>query len=118
MAATAYFAPLLGSTTVVQEAWLTNGALASGNTENIAWRRAGDLLYGVIELDEADFPGSATCSSLQAASAEAYRRIFRLLDAAECPTCCASGTISRRSIWRPMDWSVIASSILVVKMPS
>jgi len=80
------FAPLLGSTTaVVQEAWLTNGALTSGNTENIAWRRAGDLLYGVIELDEADFPGSATCSSLQAASAEAYRRIFRLLDAAELP---------------------------------
>lgn len=80
------FAPLLGSTTaVIQEVWQTNQALTSGTSEGIVWRRAGDLLYGVIELDEADFPGSATCSSLQAASAEAYRRIFRLLDAAQLP---------------------------------
>jgi enamine deaminase RidA (YjgF/YER057c/UK114 family) len=39
----------------------------------------------VIELNEGDFTGSATCSPLQAASAEAYRRIFRLLDAEQLP---------------------------------
>ena len=44
-----------------------------------------DRLYGVLELDEAAFRGDATCPPLQAASAEAYRRIFRLLDAQGLP---------------------------------
>jgi len=80
------FAPLLGSTaTVVGEAWLADQPITSGTSQGIAWRRAGDLLFGVIELDEADFPDAATDSSLQAASAEAYRRIFRLLDAQQLP---------------------------------
>lgn len=80
------FAPLLGATsTIVSEAWLVDQPVTSGTSENIVWRRAGDLLFGVIELDEADFPGSASCSSLQVASEEAYRRIFRLLDAAKLP---------------------------------
>lgn len=80
------FAPVLGSTAaVVHETWLTDQAVLAGHREGIVWRRAGDLLYGVLELDEADFPGSATCSPLQAASAEAYRRIFRLLDAEQLP---------------------------------
>ena len=46
---------------------------------------AGDLLYGVLDLDEAAFAGDAACPPLQAASAEAYRRIFRLLDAQGLP---------------------------------
>jgi len=80
------FAPLLGSTSaVVREAWLTDRPVTSGHSEGIAWRRAGDLLFGAIELDEADFPGSANCSPLQAASQEAYRRIFRLLDVEQLP---------------------------------
>ena len=75
------FAPLLGSTApVVRETWLTTLPLRSGRDEEIAWRRTDGVLYGVLELSEADFPATAGCTSLQAASAEAYRRIFRLLD--------------------------------------
>ncbi len=79
-------APLPGSTaTVIAETWCAATSLAAGSSEGIAWRRAGDLLYGVLELDEAAFAGDATCPPLQAASAEAYRRIFRLLDAQGLP---------------------------------
>ncbi len=80
------FAPLLGSTSpVVHETWLVDGPLTSGRGEDIHWRRNGGLLYGVIDLDEVDFRGGPDCSPLQAASAEAYRRIFRLLDAQGVP---------------------------------
>jgi enamine deaminase RidA (YjgF/YER057c/UK114 family) len=79
-------APLPGSTAaVVAETWRAGTALAAGSSEGIAWRRAGDLLYGVLDLDEAAFAGDAACPPLQAASAEAYRRIFRLLDAQGLP---------------------------------
>lgn len=75
------FAPLLGSTSaVIHETWFTDHPVQSGRGENIAWCRADGVLYGVIELNEADFSDAPDCSSLQAASAEAYRRIFRLLD--------------------------------------
>lgn len=56
-----------------------------GNDEGLAWCRAGQLLYGVIDLDEADFSDRTDSSPLQAASCEAYRRIFRLLDAQGLP---------------------------------
>lgn len=79
-------APLPGSTaTLVAETWRAGTALAAGSSEGIAWRRTGDLLYGVLELDEAAFAGDAACPPLQASSAEAYRRIFRLLDAQGLP---------------------------------
>jgi len=80
------FAPLLGATSAaIQESWLTDQPVISGQSEGIAWRCSNGLLYGVIELDEADFTASANCSPLQAASEEAYRRIFRLLDAQQVP---------------------------------
>lgn len=80
------FAPLLGSTAaVIHETWLTDQPVTAGHSEGILWRRAGGLLYGVIALDEADFDASPGCSLLQAASEEAYRRIFRLLDAQQLP---------------------------------
>jgi enamine deaminase RidA (YjgF/YER057c/UK114 family) len=80
------FASLLGATSVaIHETWLTDQAVTSGSREGISWRRAGNLLYGVIELDEADFEPSPGCSSLQKASKEAYYRIFRLLDAEQLP---------------------------------
>lgn len=80
------FAPLFGSTAaVVHEVWRGPGPTSAGRSEEIAWRRSDGLLYGVIELDEADFPGRPDCSSLQSASAEAYRRIFRLLDSQGLP---------------------------------
>jgi enamine deaminase RidA (YjgF/YER057c/UK114 family) len=75
-------APLLGSAASSrQETWFAGQVVTCGNDEGLAWCRAGQLLYGVIDLDEADFPDRADCSPLQAASREAYRRIFRLLDA-------------------------------------
>lgn len=74
-------APLLGSTVpTLHEAWLADAPVTAGISEGIAWRRAGDLLYGVLALDEAAFAGTDGGTPLQAASAEAYRRIFRLLD--------------------------------------
>ena len=76
------FAPLLGATAaILHETWLSDLPVQSGRSEGIAWCRTDGVLYGVLELSEAEFPSSPTCSALQAAGAEAYRRIFRLLDA-------------------------------------
>ncbi len=97
------FASLLGATSAaVNETWFVNQAITSGSEQGIAWRCAGDLLYGVLELDEADFPGSADCSSLQAASREAYSRIFRLLDARGFP-----------NLWRV--WNYLAAINLEIR---
>ncbi|HRH15087.1 MAG TPA: hypothetical protein PK225_12125 [Azonexus sp.] len=79
-------APLIGGTPEsVQEIWRCAAPCSSGEFAGITWRRAGTLLYGVLELAESDFPGSPDCSPLQAASQEAYRRIFRLLEAQQLP---------------------------------
>ena len=79
-------APLIGTTTdSLQEIWRCATPCSSGRVADIAWRRAGPVLYGVLELAESDFPGSPACSPLQAASQEAYRRIFRLLEAQRLP---------------------------------
>lgn len=68
------------------EAWLSAAPTQGGVSDGIVWRRAGELLYGVLELDEADFiDAAAGMAPLQAASAEAYRRIFRLLEAQGLP---------------------------------
>lgn len=80
------FAPLLGSTVaVVEESWLSGTFPVSGCTDGIAWRRAGDLLYGVLEIDESEFAATENSTALQVASAEAYRRIFNLLEAQALP---------------------------------
>ncbi|MGB4912313.1 MAG: hypothetical protein WBO95_09300 [Candidatus Dechloromonas phosphoritropha] len=69
----------------VDEVWCSDTPCSSGEFADIAWRRAGPVLYGVLELPESDFPGASDCSPLQAASQEAYRRIFRLLEAQQLP---------------------------------
>jgi len=52
-------APLLGTTAdSLRETWLADGPASAGVSEGIAWRRAGDLLYGVVELAEAGFAGA------------------------------------------------------------
>ncbi len=80
------FAPLAGSTaTGLHELWRSADPCEAGNSQGIAWRRAGDVLYGVIEMAEADIAGAGVRSPLQAASQEAYARIFRLLDAQGLP---------------------------------
>ncbi len=74
------FASFAGSTaTSLHEIWRSAEPCVAGHSEGIAWRRSGAVLYGVIELAEADFSGTGDCSPLQAASQEAYARIFRLL---------------------------------------
>lgn len=79
-------APLPGSTaTGLHELWRTSGPCAAGCSEGIAWRRSGGVLYGVCEIDEAEFSASSEHSPLQAASREAYARIFRLLAAEGLP---------------------------------
>jgi chorismate lyase/3-hydroxybenzoate synthase len=73
--------PLLGSSTqTVHEAWLADADMASGCTEGIAWRQAGGILFGVIDLHEADAPSPAGASALRHLGEQAYLRIFRLLD--------------------------------------
>lgn len=80
------FAPLLGGTAeVLHETWLCSGPFEAGVSEEVSWRRAGDVLFGVIELDEARFASVSGKTALQAASEEAYDRIFRLLDAQGLP---------------------------------
>jgi enamine deaminase RidA (YjgF/YER057c/UK114 family) len=73
-------APLLSAgSTPWHEAWLVDSPPLSGESEGIRWRRQGDQLFGVIEIDEGPDVG------LQAASEAAYARLFRLLDAQGLP---------------------------------
>jgi chorismate lyase / 3-hydroxybenzoate synthase len=82
----AIFAPLLGSTaTSLHEIWRSSAPCIAGHSEGIAWRRSGGVLYGVCEINEAEFSVGSEYSPLRAASQEAYRRIFRLLAAEGLP---------------------------------
>lgn len=69
------------------ECWLAPGEapMASGESEGIRWRRSGDLLYGVIDIDEAGVSPGPGCTPLRQAGFDAYARIFRLLDAQGLP---------------------------------
>ena len=79
-------APVLGTDiAAVQETWLRACPSRHGVSEGIDWRRAGDILFGVINLDEAEFAAVTDRPPLQAASEAAYDRIFRLLDAQALP---------------------------------
>ena len=79
-------APLFGAErAAVQETWRLAGPCVHGANEGIIWRRAGDILFGVIDLDEAQFAAMTERPPLQAASEEAYQRIFRLLDTQKLP---------------------------------
>lgn len=80
-------APVLGSETDPpwQESWWASDPPQAGCTEGIVWRRAGAVLFGVLSLAETDFAPTPTTPPLQRASEEAYRRIFRLLQAHALP---------------------------------
>ena len=64
----------------IHEAWVVDQPVAQGNTEGIAWRRSGDLLFGVITLSEHTAASALTAPSLRQLSEQAYQRLFRLLD--------------------------------------
>jgi chorismate lyase / 3-hydroxybenzoate synthase len=79
--------PVLGTVEPLQECWLApEGApMLAGGHDGIAWRRSGDLLFGVIEIDEASLRPPSSRTPLQQAAFDAYTRIFRLLDAQGLP---------------------------------
>ncbi len=70
----------------LHESWHTEGMLQQGRADGIHWCRNAELLFGVIELQEADFSACGdNASPLQAASHAAYERLFHLLRQQEMP---------------------------------
>lgn len=79
--------PVLGGGDALLECWLLpDGApVQAGEHEGVSWRRSGDLLFGVIAVQEAGVAPEAGRSALQQAAFDMYARIFRLLDAQGLP---------------------------------
>jgi chorismate lyase/3-hydroxybenzoate synthase len=81
------------------ELWQSVGECRAGEQEGIRYRADAHVLYGVLEIDESAFDSAfdsafesafdsdapSEASPLQRATEEAYRRIFRLLDAEAYP---------------------------------
>ena len=76
---------LLANAPHLLERWWTEGPVQQGHSEGIHWRRSADMLYGVIELHEADFSATPQGAPLQHASQALYERVFRLLQAQGTP---------------------------------
>lgn len=70
-------APLLHGAPV--EAWFGRGACQAGRRHGVTFHSDGELLFGVIELAEADCAGDARATSLQQAGQRAYESLFRVL---------------------------------------
>lgn len=79
--------PVLGDARALFEIWAEDGGrpVASGSSDGVAWRRAGDVLLGVVEIDDAAIAPADGRTPLRAAAHDAYARIFRLLDAQGLP---------------------------------
>lgn len=90
-------APLLGAGDALRECWLVDGdaPCAGGEREGVAWRRHGDVIFGVIELPESAGHAQSPGAVLQQVAHRVYARILRLLDAQGLP-----------NIWRM--WNYIA----------
>lgn len=72
-------APLLGrSAGALNEVWYSAEACRSGEFTGIRYRVDDNVLYGVIDVEEASYRKSPL--PLQHATEDAYRRIFALLD--------------------------------------
>jgi len=73
----------------VCEIWKANGTLRSGRHGDIVYRHNDDILFGTIQLNEAQFDTAdvalAGKTPLQAAAETAYRTIFELIDALRFP---------------------------------
>lgn len=79
-------APLLHTGAAwLQEVWRADGPLQQGHSDGIHWRRRADVLYGVIELHEADCATASGTAPLQSASRLVYERLFALLRAQGTP---------------------------------
>lgn len=66
-----------------REAWVGDQPVQVGEQAGLHWRCSADLLYGVIEVDEA--APAAHGQSLRERTREAYRRVFALLQARGLP---------------------------------
>jgi chorismate lyase/3-hydroxybenzoate synthase len=78
--------PVLGPATAsLQEMWHTRLPAQDGRFGDVHYRRAGNLLFGVITLEEAQFAGQDGSTALQKLAEHAYRQLFALLDAQQCP---------------------------------
>ena len=74
-----------GAAAAWREAWASDGPLQQGQDGGLRWRGDGELLYGLIELDEPtpDAPERGAC--LRERTREAYLRLFALLGARGTP---------------------------------
>jgi chorismate lyase/3-hydroxybenzoate synthase len=76
--------PVLPTAIHVYEVWRAGEPTASGRHQRVSFRRTGDMLFGCIAVDEAEFqaPGH---TPLHEATAQVYREICATLDAEDCP---------------------------------
>ncbi len=75
------FAPLLSNAQAnIEELWRSSKPVKLGQAAGVAYRHDGDILMGVIEIDEPQVSAKATAQPLQQASEQAYRQLFEVLD--------------------------------------
>ena len=112
------FAPLLGATSpVVQETWLTTLPLRSGGSDDIVWCRNDGVLYGVLELSEADF---CPCRAVVPPCRRPAPRPIAAYTGCSTPGHAAPGGVElpgRHQPWKPKAWNVTGSSISAARMP-
>jgi len=74
-------APVLGGSDAAWwETWRASGPASSGLDGGLRWRRRGDLLFGLVEMDGSALGPVPGVSSLEQAAELAYRQLFDLLD--------------------------------------
>jgi chorismate lyase / 3-hydroxybenzoate synthase len=78
------YAPLLGAApSGMQELWRSSKPVQLAQWAGVTYRHDGDILMGVIEIEEAEFVEDAAdvaTTPLQQASEQAYRKLFEVLD--------------------------------------
>ena len=61
--------------TAPYEVWRGHGPVRSGRDDGVAWASDGQLTFGVIEVDEADYASASDPTGIVGAATHAYRRI-------------------------------------------
>jgi chorismate lyase / 3-hydroxybenzoate synthase len=78
------YAPLLGAApNTMQELWHSSKPVQLAQWAGVTYRHDGDILIGVIEIDEGECVADAAdvaIAPLQQASEQAYRKLFEVLD--------------------------------------
>jgi chorismate lyase/3-hydroxybenzoate synthase len=77
---------LPSSAASLHETWHGRGPVQQGHSQGIHWRRNADVLYGVIECEEAgQTPAEEGVTPLQSAARSVYERLFGLLRQQQMP---------------------------------